>query len=378
MVPKLNHRWTLGLVMLAVVIVLWVLSSFLISMIFENDIYRKPFFITYFNTAAFMIYLLPTSKSIVKNYLTYGHWDVERELRREQEGEQHEDVPEVVHSPLIPKDSEENLQIRLSLGETIWLSAEFSVMWFSANFASNASLMFTSVASQTILSSTSSFFTLFIGALFHVESVNRVKVFGSVVSFLGIMLVTGSDSTQIFKGLSTSSQGFKTLIGNLLALAGALLYGVYSTLLKRKVKDESRINMTMFLGFVGFFTLVLLWPMMILLHYMGWETFEIPRSSHVITIVLFNCLITFISDYCWASAMLLTSPLTVTVGLSITIPLAMFGDFIFKHKPITFLYFIGAMLILGSFFIINRNSEEERLDELLDGNENVANNEVIV
>ncbi|CDH11931.1 related to integral membrane protein [Zygosaccharomyces bailii ISA1307] len=363
--------------MLAVVIVLWVLSSFLISMIFENDIYRKPFFITYFNTAAFMLYLLPTSKSILRNYLTYGHWDVERELRREQEGEESREEQEPVRSPLIPKDGEEDAKKRLSLSETIWLSAEFSIMWFSANFASNASLMFTSVASQTILSSTSSFFTLFVGALFHVESVNRVKVLGSAVSFLGIMLVTGSDSTQTFRA-GASPQGFKTLVGNLLALAGALLYGLYSTLLKRKVKDESRINMTMFLGFVGFFTLVLLWPAMILLHYTGWETFELPTSPRVIIIVLSNCLITFISDYCWASAMLLTSPLTVTVGLSITIPLAMFGDFIFKHKPITFLYFVGAMFILGSFFIINRNSEEEHLEEYLERNEHdIASDDII-
>lgn len=377
MVLKFNQRWTMGLLMLAVVIVLWVLSSFLISMIFENDIYRKPFFITYFNTAAFMLYLLPTSKSILRNYLTYGHWDVERELRREQEGEEGREEQEPVRSPLIPKDGEEDAKKRLSLSETIWLSAEFSIMWFSANFASNASLMFTSVASQTILSSTSSFFTLFVGALFHVESVNRVKVLGSAVSFLGIMLVTGSDSTQTFRA-GASPQGFKTLVGNLLALAGALLYGLYSTLLKRKVKDESRINMTMFLGFVGFFTLVLLWPAMILLHYTGWETFELPTSPRVIIIVLSNCLITFISDYCWASAMLLTSPLTVTVGLSITIPLAMFGDFIFKHKPITFLYFVGAMFILGSFFIINRNSEEEHLEEYLERNEHdIASDDII-
>ena len=58
--------------------------------------------------------------------------------------------------------------------------------------------MFILVPSQTTLSSTSSFFTLFVGALFRMEAVNRVKVLGSAVSFLGIMLVTGSDSIQTF------------------------------------------------------------------------------------------------------------------------------------------------------------------------------------
>lgn len=367
---EFSRRWTLGLVMLAVVIVLWVLSSFLISLIFEDDVYRKPFFITYFNTAAFLLYLLPTGSAVWKNYITYGHWDLERELRREQEGEAA--VEDGMHSPLIPKDSEDGPQKRLSLGDTIKLSAKFCIIWFLANFVTNASLMYTSVASQTILSSTSSFFTLFVGSLCNVEAVNRAKVIGSLVSFLGIMLVTGSDSTHSFE-LTESSEGVKTLIGNLLALAGALLYGVYSTLLKRRVRDENRVNMTMFFGFVGFFTLALLWPAMVSLHYLGWETFELPKTPMVITIVLFNCLITFVSDYCWANAMLLTSPLTVTVGLSITIPFAMMGDFIFKHKPITVLYFVGAMLILGSFLIINRRSEEEFLQREANG----ANNEII-
>lgn len=185
-------------------------------------------------------------------------------------------------------------------------------------------------------------------------------------------MVTGSDSTHAFK-FTENSEGVKTFLGNLLALAGALLYGVYSTLLKRRIRDENRVNMTMFFGFVGFFTLVFLWPVMVLLHYIGWETFQLPKTPIVITVVLFNCLITFISDYCWASAMLLTSPLTVTVGLSITIPFAMMGDFIFKHKPITILYFVGAMLILGSFLIINRQSEEE----FSQGEDIDANNEII-
>lgn len=60
--------------------------------------------------------------------------------------------------------------------------------------------------------------------------------------------------------------------------------------------------------------------------------------------------------------MLLTSPLTVTVGLSITIPLAMFGDVLFKHKTMSVVYLFGATLILGSFFIINKSSEEEHFE----------------
>lgn len=435
MISKFNKQWSLGLFMLAIVIFLWVLSSFLINIIFENDDYRKPFFITYINTAAFMFYLLPTFKNIIHIYKHTGKFHIHEELILEEEGITNvsnedpirrlvQDEVLNVHSPLLtPKTSNSSMapnnnlnnstlhtenhdsilnttnstrsiifqdEGRLSLQKTIKLSAQFCILWFLANFATNASLAFTSVASQTILSSTSSFFTLFVGALFNVESINRPKLLGAFISFFGIMLVTKSDSNQkrcrnFQEGVvcpdnnnqtsSLSNDTFFILIGNLLALAGAFFYGVYSTLLKKKVKDEDRINMKIFFGFVGLFTLLLLWPSLVLLHYFGWERFEIPRDPQIISIILLNCLITFISDFCWAKAMLLTSPLTVTVGLSITIPVAMLGDFIFRHKTMSLVYLIGASLILGSFFIISRSSEEEHLDKAIE--QEITNQETV-
>lgn len=90
------------------------------------------------------------------------------------------------------------------------------------------------------------------------------------------------------------------------------------------------------------------------------EKFELPRGSFVIGVILTNCLITFVSDFCWVKAMLLTSPLTVTVGLSTTIPFAMIGDIIFKNEKITITYLIAAAMICVSFFIINRDAENDR------------------
>lgn len=366
-----NKRWTLGLLMLGLVIILWVLSSFLINLIFEDDSYRKPFFITYINTAAFIFYLFPTAKAVVVNYKDTGRANVHRELIMEEEGTGNDSNRSVdMTSPLLTNleaGTHANQKKRLTLYETIKLSAEFCILWFTANLVTNASLAFTSVASQTILSTTSSFFTLFIGAICHVESLSKSKVLGSFISFVGIIMVTKSDSHQRYQRHIADVSGddndaVRVLIGNLLALAGAVLYGVYSTLLKREVGDETRVNMKIFFGFVGLFNLLFLWPSLIVLDFFGWEPFSLPKDPKVVVIIFVNCLITFVSDFCWAKAMLLTSPLTLTVGLSITIPLAMFGDVIFKHKTMSALYLFGATLILGSFFIINKSSEEEHFE----------------
>lgn len=382
MAVKDSKRWTLGLIFLGVVVVLWVLSSFLINMIFEDESYRKPFLITYINTASFIFYLIPTFVAVLRNRRTTGKFNIHEELMIEEEGSGALSQSEPTStSPLVPKDSDElTSQCKLSLPATIQLSAQFCVLWFLANLVTNASLSYTSVASQTILSSTSSFFTLLVGSLCHIEFINRIKIVGSLVSFIGIVLVTKSDSDTVSKsdtgnvhytvpykfhnGISPdNTDAFTIFCGNLLALSGALFYGVYSTLLKWRIRDESRVNMKIFFGFVGLFTLVLLWPTIILLHYLGWEKFELPQGPRVISIILVNCILTFISDFCWAKAMLLTSPLIVTVGLSTTIPFAMLGDFLFKDRPMSFIYLLGATLICGSFFIINRDAENEHREE---------------
>ncbi|GMM53513.1 hypothetical protein DAKH74_001290 [Maudiozyma humilis] len=420
--PPLAHvsrKWTLGLVLLGTVIVLWVLSSFLINMIFEDDLYRKPFFITYINTASFIFYLLPTLRSAVTKWWHSRQWQMHNELRLAEEGDPQDfaqgtgpdgtDAQVLVRrisaasnisaarmrygstgsvADLLADGQQQGslrgrnsfssiVSIRLSLHDTVRLSAQFCALWFIANFATNASLAYTSVASQTMLSSTSSFFTLFIGALGKVETVTKPKVIGSILSFLGIALVTQSDSLQghlpIKPGMTgataLSSQpgdftSWTSMVGNVLAITGALFYGIYSTLLKIKVRDESMINMKIFFGFVGLCTLLFMWPTLIVLHYMGWERFELPRDPRVIAIIASNMMITFVSDFCWAKAMLLTSPLTVTVGLSITIPVAMFGDILFKKKEMPIEYLLGGLLILVSFFIISKNTEQEEAEEV--------------
>lgn len=60
--------------------------------------------------------------------------------------------------------------------------------------------------------------------------------------------------------------------------------------------------------------------------------------------------------------MLLTTPLVVTVGLSMTIPLSLIGQMILSDQYSSPVYWIGAAVVLLSFVFINHESKEE--DEL--------------
>jgi solute carrier family 35 protein F5 len=91
--------------------------------------------------------------------------------------------------------------------------------------------------------------------------------------------------------LSSPSESSAPLIGDLLALSGAIFYGCYTTMLKLKIGNEERIDMPLFFGFVGAFNVLLLWPIIPLLHHFGLETFEIPANATLWTVIVLNAFI---------------------------------------------------------------------------------------
>jgi drug/metabolite transporter (DMT)-like permease len=68
-----------------------------------------------------------------------------------------------------------------------------------------------------------------------------------------------------------------------------------------------------FLGFVGLFNLLSLWPFIIVLHYTGAEVFD-PPSALTMGYLTANGLIgTVLSDLLWCKVVVLTSPLVATL-----------------------------------------------------------------
>jgi len=61
--------------------------------------------------------------------------------------------------------------------------------------------------------------------------------------------------------------------------------------------------------------------------------------------------------------MLLTTPLVVTVGLSLNIPLSLIGEMIQYSQYSSWLYWVGAGVVFISFLFINHESQEENGDD---------------
>lgn len=60
--------------------------------------------------------------------------------------------------------------------------------------------------------------------------------------------------------------------------------------------------------------------------------------------------------------MLLTSPLVVTVGISLCIPLSLVGQMVINKQTSSFVYWLGAAIVFSSFIFINHESKEEKGD----------------
>lgn len=385
-----RQKWILGLINLSAVVILWVSSSFLVNAIVEDDTYRKPFFITWINTSCFSFYIIPYlkfKKLSLRQFITKFNNEYKYHQIPNKDGDglirsygSDEDLNTVVATQVeegegqgqltltcvdsIGEDVQPDNSLDINIYDTFKLSFQFIILWYAANLVTNASLSYTSVASQTILSSTSSFFTLIIGYLVSVESINQNKIMGILLSFSGVLIVTKADTSDDNPNRNTDKSTMMILWGNLLALSGALIYGIYTILLKFKTSipnshKERNLNTHLFFGFVGLICFLGLWPILVILHFTKVETWSLPTSREVWTCLVLNAIITFISDFCWCNAVLLTSPLTVTVGLSMAIPLAMLGDWILKEFQLNLLYVFGAVIVTTGFLIINKDEEEE-------------------
>ncbi|PVU98462.1 hypothetical protein BB559_001548 [Furculomyces boomerangus] len=293
--------------------------------------------------------------------------------------------------------------------ETVVVGLKFSMLWYFASAFQNSSLGFTSVTSSTILSSTSGMFTLFFGGITGVEKVTTKKIVSIVVSFIGVYLITVQQQSST-NGPEQDKNVPNALLGNLLAFASAAIYGLHTTLLKKWSKPTPRpalssevgyselnqfeipqnehtvnqnnenssnrgqvLNETeeisgqdtdsdseedmdplLFLGSVGISATILLWPLIIILDYLGLEKFELPGNKNLIGMLAINAFVgTCLSDYFWVLAVMLTTPLTVTLGLSFTIPLSFLGEILLRNAHYDSGYIIGSVLVIIGFLGVN-------------------------
>jgi len=383
-----KSQYLKGMGCLLLVNCLLVASSVLTKEIFGDKEFSNPFFLTYTSAVIYIVCLVPYIPMFINNCTTLSNRgegdglfknhskselsadhaklhperlvkrDIEQPDREVSNGQVITEIEQSKHENLLSveasmgvtscfcfvvKQSEE----KIPLFETIKLSGVFGTVLFGMNYVFNYSMVYTTQGSSTVLSTLSAPFCLIISAIFLKDSLGWSRLIGVAMVSGGSAWIAYIDARKNGKGISADTHG------DILAILAALIYGFYSVLMKFWIKDDSRVSMFLYVGLVGLWNTICLWPLFFLFHHLGLEKFQLPDSPRRIGFLALNGFISVLFEICWTRSLLLISPVIASVGLSLSVPLSLLADYWFYDIVRDPRYILGALCVIAGFVLAN-------------------------
>jgi len=183
------------------------------------------------------------------------------------------------------------------------------------------------------------------------ESVTVFKVLSVLLCLSGVFLISFGDGRS---GEESSGDA----LGYTFLIASTVLYALYEVIYRYlgvdplDNKTEAFHNALFVLGWIGVFTFALFWPGFILLHYTGFEVFELPIGLGYLYVFLL-ALCESLFNLCLLTGIFLTSPLFISVGSMLCIPFAFITDYFLGKFSISPMVYLGIALIVVGFSGLN-------------------------
>lgn len=350
---KRRRSQRLGTLLVLVVVGLYVGSGVMIQVLFDEMQYEKPFFFSFVSVGLCSTYLLHAAALECRRHLmppTHAYSKVMQPST--QAG--------AVGSPL------------LLLRPAMLLAPSY----FCLNYTYFFSLDLTSVSSTMILSASTGVWTLLFSRLLLGQTLTRLKLVTVCVSLLGMSLVVlsahggsaahshgaspaatrspskSAPSTGAAVAPADAAWDASGVTGDVLALMSAAASGVYMVLLPVCVPEGEAVHMASLFGMMGLVCTLALLPLFPLLHFGGVESFELPPTrSATITLLVNAATSTVLPDMLLAKAIMMTSPLVATLGLSLMIPFSVFADYVRGLANLSPQFFVGTFAIFVGFIL---------------------------
>lgn len=311
----------LGFAMLTGTLFLWIASSVAVQTIFGGPVqFRKPMFLTLFNSATSTVLLLPrifdarTAKtSLVSTISAVGS-----------------------------------------------LSGTAGLIWLCSQFIFNISLLHTSVATNTVLSSTSSMFTFVFSLCICRDRFSWRTCGAATLSCLGCAVVAYQAPQNLQADAVTTSS-----FGDALALTSAALFALASVLLRKWALPE--MDMSDYMGVNGLLSLVLAPGMLYAGHVCGIESFTAPSIRIVMALAVNAVVGSSFANYLYTRALMLLSPVVANMYMSLSIPLsALTDELLLGEHRFSLGWAMGASMacvaVFAAAFDMDESEEDMRKD----------------
>lgn len=327
--------WVVGLCALCSAIIAWVAGAEISQAFQQSNAFNKPFFIVWFNHI-WLVPFLPTGLLWL--------WLSDPGVQYAAEHEASANFAQRMRAWGITP--------RVFVWRSFWLSVAYLVpnlCWFWA-------LALTSVASVTALFNTSCIFVFIFSLALLGEPFVVVKLISVLVVATGAILVSLASSQSDARHEKTVRS---PVGGSIIALVGALLYGLFEVSYKRfavrsvqAVPEPVAVTM-IWMGCMGLGTLCFCWIGLPLLHLLSLEPFSLPPHAVWLPLCI-NALCSLVFN---ASLMLslavLPSPTFVSVAVMLTIPTTMLCDYFIHDARYNITYIAGALLVASGFGLLS-------------------------
>tara|TARA_B000000609_G_scaffold155549_1_gene146684 strand:+ start:194 stop:1087 length:894 start_codon:yes stop_codon:yes gene_type:complete len=207
------------------------------------------------------------------------------------------------------------------------------------------SLIYTQVINSSLFNTAIPAIIILLCFLFKVEKTNKFQLSGLFISVCGILAIITKLNLDILLSLNFNK-------GDLIMIGGALTWGIYSTLLKRK---KFSLPLLTLVHIVCTFGLVSVFPQFL---YELWNGQVIKFDINLFYLLIFLALFPSIgSYYCWAGAVSIIGANRAGIFLSLIPLFSTIMAIALYNEKFQFFHLIGAILILVGLYLSNKENK---------------------